>query len=111
MILNRINEYNRRKRKHEDYIAQLELLAVNTISDSRSTDDQRDPLDQLSACIGKLSQQSQELIAERYRNTLSIQEISKKTGRTPTWVTSTLHRVRSVLKTCIEQHTKEENHE
>jgi RNA polymerase sigma-70 factor, ECF subfamily len=111
MILNRINEYNRRRRKHEDYIAQLELLAVNAISASRSTDYQMDPLDQLSACIGKLSQQSQELIAERYRNTLSIQEISKKTGRTPTWVTSTLHRVRSVLKTCIEQHTKEENHE
>lgn len=111
MILNRVNEFIRRRRKHEDYQAQLEVLAVEAVSGSEITDDQRDPLAQLSACMGELNEQSQTLIKERYHNTLSILEISKKTGRTPTWVTSTLHRVRSVLRTCIEQHLKEKNNE
>jgi len=82
MILNRINDYNRRRRKHEDYIAQLELLAVNAISGSRSTDYQRDPLDQLSACIDKLSQQSQELIAERSQHPLYPRNFEKNRTHT-----------------------------
>ncbi|MFA7174753.1 MAG: sigma-70 family RNA polymerase sigma factor [Kiritimatiellia bacterium] len=111
MVLNRVHEYTRRRRKQEDYRAQLAVLAVDTVSGNASTDYQSDSLAQLSECLGKLNEQSQALIKERYHNTLSIHEISKKTGRTSTWVTSTLHRVRSVLKTCIEQNRKEQNNE
>ncbi|MDD2598038.1 MAG: sigma-70 family RNA polymerase sigma factor [Kiritimatiellae bacterium] len=111
MILNRVHEYTRRRRKQEDYRAQLAVLAVDAVSGDEITDYGSDPLAQLSECLDKLNEQSQALIKERYHNTLSIHEISKKTGRTSTWVTSTLHRVRSVLKTCIEQTRKEQNNE
>jgi len=111
MILNRVHAYLRRKNKHESYKEQLTVLAVESVCDHACDDSEADPLSQLSECMARLNDQSLELITDRYHNTLSIHEISKKTGRTPTWVTSTLHRVRSVLKTCIEQHLKEQNHE
>lgn len=111
MILNRVHEYTRRRRKQDDYRAQLAVLAVDAVSGNANADFQSDPLAQLSECLDKLNEQNQTLIKERYHNTLSIDEISKKTGRTQTWVTSTLHRVRSVLRTCIEQHRKEQNNE
>ncbi|MDA3926026.1 MAG: sigma-70 family RNA polymerase sigma factor [Kiritimatiellae bacterium] len=111
MVLNRITEYTRRRKKHDNYKEQLSILAVNQVSSTVIDDPTIDPLAQLTECMSKLNDQSRELITDRYHNTLSIHEISKKTGRTNTWVTSTLHRVRSVLKTCIEKHIKEMNHE
>jgi len=111
MVLNRISEYTRRRKKQDDYKEQLSILAVNTVSSTAINDYQIDPLSQLSECMAKLNDQSRELITDRYHNTLSVNEISIKTGRTNTWVTSTLHRVRSVLKTCIEKHLKEKNNE
>ncbi len=111
MVLSRITEYTRRKKKQDNYKEQLSILAVSTISNTGIHDYQSDPLSQLSECMAKLNDQSRELITDRYYNTLSIHEISKKTGRTNTWVTSTLHRVRSALKTCIEKNLKEKNNE
>lgn len=111
MVLNRITEYTRRRKKQETYTEQLSILAVEAVSSTACDDYQSDPLAQLSECMDKLNDQSRELITDRYHNTLSVNEISKKTGRTNTWVTSTLHRVRSVLKTCIEKQLKEKNNE
>jgi len=108
MILNRVHEYTRRKEKHDNYREQLSILAVQILNPDQNVDYLPDPYDQLSRCMAKLNDQSRELIEDRYNCSLSIHDISKKTGRTTTWVTSTLHRVRSVLRTCIEKHLKEE---
>ena len=111
MILNRVHAYIRRKKKHDNYKEQLSILAIQHVSSYAVDRPEIDPLAQLSVCMSKLNQQSIGLITDRYHSALSINEISKKTGRTNTWVTSTLHRVRSVLKTCIEKHLKEKNNE
>lgn len=111
MILNRVNEYTRRKRKHDCYREQLAVLAVQSINADPQIDYTPDPYDRLTECTAQLSGQHRALIADRYHCALTIQEISKKTGRTHTWVTSTLHRVRSALRTCLEKHLKENSHE
>jgi len=111
MILNRVHEYTRRKQKHDNYKEQLSILAVQVVHANQDMDYVSDPYAQLAECMTKLPDQSRELIVDRYHNTLSIHDISEKTGRTTTWVTSTLHRVRGVLRTCIEKHLKEKNNE
>jgi RNA polymerase sigma-70 factor, ECF subfamily len=111
MILSRVNEYTRRRRKHDSYREQLAVLAVQTINANPQFDYAPDPYDRLSECTEQLSGQHRALIADRYHRSLTIQQISDKTGRTNTWVTSTLHRVRSALRTCLEKHLKESSHE
>ena len=100
-----------RKHKHDNYKEQLSILAVQTINANPQIDYVPDPYDQLTECMAKLPDQSKGLITDRYHCALSIHDISEKTGRTTTWVTSTLHRVRSVLRACIEKHLKEKNNE
>ena len=108
MILNRVHEYTRRKKKRDNYREQLSILAVQSLNPDDNIDYTPDPYEQLAECMTKLNDQSRTLIEDRYTCALSIKEISEKTGRTTTWVTSTLHRVRGVLRTCIEKHLKEE---
>lgn len=112
MILSRVKAYTRRKTKHDDYKGQLNMLAahhLSTLPAAATPDDNL--LDHLTECIQGLSHANQILINDRYRQSLSIQQISEKTGRTETWVTSTLHRVRSALRTCIEKKIKEQSNE
>ena len=111
MILNRVHEYTRRKQKHDNYREQLSILAVQVVNANPDIDYIPDPYAQLSECMAKLNDQSKTLINDRYHLSLSIHDISEKTGRTTTWVTSTLHRVRGVLRACIEKHLKEKNNE
>ena len=113
MILSRVKAYIRRKVKHDDYKGQLAALAVQHIAASPADDspDDGDLLVHLNLCKEGLSETNQTLINDRYMQSLSIQQISEKTGRTETWVTSTLHRVRSALRTCIEKRMKEHSDE
>jgi RNA polymerase sigma-70 factor (ECF subfamily) len=109
MILSRVKTYNRRKIKHDDYKGQLVMLALQHLAGPPETSPNL--LLSLNACTQELSEVNQGLIHDRYTQALSTQQISEKTGRTVTWVTSTLHRVRSALRTCIENRMKESNHE
>lgn len=111
MILTRAKTYSRQKAKSENYKAQLMALAVQQIESSPCPEPETDLADDLHTCISQLSEQNQALIHSRYMMELSTQTISEKTGRTVTWVTSTLHRVRSALRTCIEKRMKECSHD
>jgi RNA polymerase sigma-70 factor (ECF subfamily) len=111
MILTRAKNYSRRKAKSDNYKAQIMALAVEQIESSPCPEPEDDLTAYLRNCTAELSEQNQVLIHDRYRLELSTQQISEKTGRTITWVTSTLHRVRSALRTCIENRMKECNHE
>ncbi len=113
MILSRVKTYLRRKVKLDDYKGQIAALAVEHIFSSSADDnpDDNDLLVHLIQCKEGLSETNQTLINDRYMQSLSIQQISEKTGRTETWVTSTLHRVRSALRTCIEKRIKEPSDE
>lgn len=107
-ILSRAKAHARRKIKHDDYKAQLTALAIQHLSAPPEPDPTQDLLAHLRTCTATLSETNQGLIHDRYAETLSTQQISEKTGRTVTWVTSTLHRVRSALRACIETKTKEQ---
>ncbi len=112
MILSRVKTYTRRKTKHDDYKQQLTAIAIQHLAATPDTaSPNEDLLTHLSACTKSLSDNNQTLINDRYKQSLSIQQISEKTGRTKTWVTSTLHRVRSALRTCIENKIKEQSDE
>lgn len=111
MILSRAKTYSRRKAKSETYKDQLMALAVEHIESTPCPESDHDPVAYLRNCTAELSEQHQTLIHDRYTLELSTQTISEKNGRTVTWVTSTLHRVRSALRTCIENRMKECNHE
>jgi RNA polymerase sigma-70 factor (ECF subfamily) len=112
MILSRVKRYTRRKAKHDDYRQQIKTLSLQHLASIEPPACSAcDPAEQLEACRKTLSESNQTLIHSRYREDLSIQQISEKTGRTETWVTSTLHRVRSALRTCIEKRIKEQTDE
>ena len=112
MILSRVKTYTRQKAKHDDYKQQIAILAAQHIGETAAfRDSEDDLLAHLTTCRKDLSETNQALLADRYTQALSIQQISEKTGRTETWVTSTLHRVRSALRTCIEKQTKEPSNE
>lgn len=112
MILSRVKSYTRHKIKHDDYKGQITALVAEHLSTAPGPDSVDDDLlVHLSTCRNGLSDVNQTLINARYMQSLSIQRISEKTGRTETWVTSTLHRVRSALRTCIENKIKEQSDE
>jgi RNA polymerase sigma-70 factor (ECF subfamily) len=111
MILTRAKKYVREKRKSENAKEQLMALAVERIESTVAQEPEHDLSEYLRDCTAALSEQNQSLLHDRYALEHSTHQISEKTGRTTTWVTSTLHRVRSALRTCIENRMKESNHE
>lgn len=107
MVLSRINTLLRERSRKDDYRMQLDTIVAEHGRDT-AADTGGDPLAALSACLQELQTNSRNLIAERYENGLRCKEIAEKTGRTVTWVTSTLSRVRKALKTCVESKTAQE---
>lgn len=107
MVLTRVNALLRECSRKDDYRVQLDAMVAEHCRDN-ADDTDGDPLVALSACLQELQTNSRNLIAERYKNGLRCKEIAEKTGRTVTWVTSTLSRVRKALKTCVESKTAQE---
>lgn len=108
MILSRAKTYSRQKAHQADYRAQIDLVVARHQLETEP-DPQADLLEWLKECSTQLSETNRQLLLQRYTERLSTREISDQTGRTETWVTSTLHRVRNALRTCIE--TKESRHD
>lgn len=106
MVLSRVKSYLRRKKKETDVHEQIFLLAARQMNRPPEEPD-TDLSCRLEECMKKLPARQQTLIADRYLHSLSTQTLSEKNGRTVTWVTSTLYRVRNVLRACIEKKTTE----
>lgn len=100
-ILTRAKTYSRRKAHHENYTAQIDLLTAQHLSE-QDADPEQDLLATLKTCQQQLSDANRDLLQKRYTEQLSTKAMAEQTGRTETWVTSTLHRVRSALRTCIQ---------
>jgi RNA polymerase sigma-70 factor (ECF subfamily) len=63
----------------------------------------------LEACKAELAPTSKQLVQMRYDQNLSCQHVAENLGKSVSWVTTTLSRVRLALKTCIEIKMTEEN--
>ena len=111
MLLSRAKKQGRQKAKSENAKMQLMALAMERMEATACPEPEHDLSALLRNCSAELSEQNQTLLTDRYTADLSTQQISEKTGRTLTWVTSTLHRVRGALRTCIENRMKESSHE
>lgn len=63
----------------------------------------------LDACMKSLPERSKTILHMKYEQKLPASEISAKFGQSEGWVATTLFRLRSELKRCIEQRTKAAN--
>ncbi len=85
-------------------------LSNDLLDSIQSALDEPDPsLDMLESrlailplCIKKLRQDHQKVLSWRYAQGLSMDDISKQTGRSPGAVQVTISRIRALLRQCIE---------
>jgi RNA polymerase sigma-70 factor (ECF subfamily) len=62
-----------------------------------------EPVDVLQRCIDKLPPVDRELVAARYERGLSVEDVSRETGRTASWVKTRLMRARWALQECVQR--------
>lgn len=65
-------------------------------------EDRRPELTALEECIERLDDAGREVLAKRYDENCSCQDISTAFGKSVSWVKVTLHRLRATLRVCIE---------
>lgn len=83
---------------------------LETIADpSLETDDQDRLLSALDGCMKKLNERQRSLIRARYTPGHSLEEHAKTIGSSPGALRIALHRVRDLLKTCIEDRLASES--
>jgi RNA polymerase sigma-70 factor (ECF subfamily) len=64
--------------------------------------------DSLADCLGQVSGQSRQVLALRYTDGLELKQIAERLSMTASNVGVLLHRVRSVLRKCVDQRLKSE---
>jgi RNA polymerase sigma-70 factor, ECF subfamily len=97
-----LQRHGERKRRYRD-----EWLLSITLED----DGDADPTEHLDGCREDLAPASADLIRLKYEDDLSCKEIASTLDRSVSWVTTTLARVRSTLKVCLESRKKENEDE
>ena len=102
LILTELEKRRREAANLGNYRAQLEVEVAAAAADI-GPDHQRDRLDGLRECVGKLGAEAADVVALRYFEHRSCKEIAERKRRTVSWVTTTLNRVRKALRECIEK--------
>lgn len=97
--------------KHQ---SELPLLDPHALELLQETHDRLEPeWEEMKAalkhCSAQLKPRAQEVLTLRYGNNMKPKFIGSKLGMTPTAVTSLLHRVRSVLRNCIQKRIRRED--
>jgi len=87
-----------RARYQMELCAQLATEALNV--DAQASDEATGALEE---CLRQLPPTSASLITGKYADGRSVQELATMHGRTVTWVTTTLYRLRLGLRECIER--------
>lgn len=64
-------------------------------------EDEDPDLEALRRCLARLPAERQALVERRYRDGLAVETLAAELGRTATWVTTTLQRVRDALRACL----------
>lgn len=62
----------------------------------------------LRKCLKKLHEKDRELVALRYDNAFSVQQLSSRLGRSPSAIKGALLRARRSLRACVERHMAKE---
>ncbi|MCM8530074.1 MAG: sigma-70 family RNA polymerase sigma factor [Lentisphaeraceae bacterium] len=98
----RIMDFRRRKgRENKKLMFTDEFYdAVEQASKKLNSED-NDKRQSLLNCVGKLQDQHKKIIFLRYKERVSIEEISEKMGRTVTATYRVISRIRASLKKCI----------
>lgn len=95
-------ELKRRSREQRNLGGARDVLR-QTLFEERLRGGDDDRLRRLQGCLDRLAQPQRDLLARRYRDGESVNELALRYKRTVTWVTTVLFRVRGLLRTCMER--------
>jgi RNA polymerase sigma-70 factor (ECF subfamily) len=98
LIRSEIQRRTRERSNKSKYVEQ-QLL---TFSDSQNDNKTSQKMDYLDECLGRISNRMRRLLDMKYKNSLSRDEIAVALKQSPSWVGTTLFRIRNQLKDCIE---------
>ncbi|MCM8537568.1 MAG: sigma-70 family RNA polymerase sigma factor [Lentisphaeraceae bacterium] len=98
----RIMDFRRRKgRENKKLIFTDEFYDAVEQASKKLNPEDSDKRQSLLNCVGKLQDQHKKIIFLRYKERVSIEEISEKIGRTVTATYRVISRIRASLKKCI----------
>jgi RNA polymerase sigma-70 factor (ECF subfamily) len=84
--------------------AELEtLIAARQDGDRGTEDSHQGTLAALGACLGQLDSANRDLVRLRYEEAVSIEALSARLQAQPSTLTMRLHRLRALLRSCIER--------
>lgn len=110
MILTELERMRRQSRNQDKYREQFEVELSASMTEIEIDEDEPEPgMLALRTCLKKLRAEAASLMDLRYNKKKSCKEIADQKGRTVTWVTSNLSRVRQTLRRCIEGQTRKTN--
>ncbi|MFN3150246.1 sigma-70 family RNA polymerase sigma factor [Bremerella sp.] len=93
---------NRRDHARSRIICDADLLEQYTAAWVEISPQVADEALALRHCVGKLPSKQKELLRLRYVENLNSEAMAQQLGRTATSIRTTLHRVRQLLRRCIE---------
>ncbi len=103
LILTEREKKRREASNLSSFREQLEYEITSALTEDIEPDFRLDQLAGLRGCVGKLGREAADLVALRYFNKRSCKEIAELKQRTVSWVTTTLNRVRKMLRECVER--------
>lgn len=97
----------RQKQARERLCFSDDLLARLLEEEVEVSEVKLDRLKVLQACLAEAGEKSRALIAKRYAEGVSVQEIARELNKTANAVSRSLHRIREALMECVERNRKE----
>lgn len=98
---NKIVDYRRRRGTHTMFSTDIIDTMAGTFNDIADEDSPR--RDALQQCLQQLSKKAMHLLEMRYRHSQSMDAVAAATGQSVAAVRVAMHRIRTVLRKCIEQ--------
>jgi len=104
-IMNRKRSAARQAEREEKYVDKILLETED--ENSQVTDVIDDRLSAMKKCLNRLPDKSRQLLEQRYFQNLNARTLSEKIDMSSSAIRMTLMRVRTILRTCIEEGTGE----
>ncbi len=102
-VMTEIKRHIRERERKDELKEEIRDYLLDSALGQEKEDADYLAMDALRRCLGDLNGHAEKLVKLRYRQRKTSKEIADQLGRTTTWVTTTLHRVRGNLKKCIEE--------
>jgi RNA polymerase sigma-70 factor (ECF subfamily) len=100
VILAEVKRRQRQQRNLDNARDRLQRALLDEASRRSAADDR---MRRLHECMKRLPENQRMLLMRRYREDETVGELALRYGRTVTWVTTALFRVRGMLKRCLER--------